>query len=203
MSLVGQVRMSPTIKTYVKRMITKGFKTTDQSVMMVSKKVSSLIKEGTPNKLPDPGSFVLNCNIYTTKFHRSLCDLRSSVNLMPYSIAVDLGYQEFQPTRITLILADRSMRTTEGVLESVSLMINDCMIPTDFVVLKYTQEPKDSLILGRPFLATARAIIDVRKGNISLNFGDLLMNFDMKNLVKRPMIDGQTFFIDHQKELAN
>lgn len=82
-------------------------------------------------------------------------------------------------------------------------MINNSLIPTDFVVLKYGREPKNPHILGRLFLATSGAIIDVRKGNISLRVSDLSMTFDMQKLVKRSMIDGQTLFIDHLTELAN
>ncbi|XP_024006434.1 uncharacterized protein LOC112082945 [Eutrema salsugineum] len=121
---------------------------------------------------------------------------------MPYSVAVNLGMTDFKPTRISLILADRSTRIPEGVLEDVPIKVGDCMIPTDFVVLEYGEEPKDLLILGRPFLATAGAIIDVRKGRIALNVGDLVMNFDMDKLMKKPTIDGQTFYVDTLTEFA-
>lgn len=136
----------------------------EHSVMMISEEVSAMIKGETPTKRPDPGSFVLDCKIENTRFPRSLCDLSSSVNLMPYSVAVTFGYKEFMPTPIPLVLADRSIRVPEGILEDVPIKINDCIVPTDFVVLKYRQEPKDPLILRRPFLATAGAIIDVKKG---------------------------------------
>ena len=63
----------------------------------------------------------------------------------------------------------------------------------DFVVLKYKQEPKDPLILGRPYLPTAGAIIDVKEGWINLNIGDISMIFDMEKLIKRPLIDDQAF----------
>lgn len=85
------------------------------------------------------------------------------------------------PTPITLVLADRSIRVPKGILEDVPIKINDCIVPTDFLVLKYRQEPKDPLILGRPFLATAGAIIDVKERRINLNIGDISMTFDMEN----------------------
>ena len=107
------------------------------------------------------------------------------MNLIPYSVAVALGLTKIQPTNITLVLADRSVRTPEGVLKDVPIRINEFHILTDFVVLKYRHEPKDPLILGRPFLATVGAIIDVRKGRICLNIGDLSINFDMKNLIRK------------------
>ena len=82
------------------------------------------------------------------------------------------------------------------------IRINDCHIPTDFVVLKCQNEPKDPLILGRPFLATAGAIIDVKEGRICLNIGNIPMTFDMEKLIRRPLIDKQTSYVDDISELA-
>ena len=169
MPLSDAIKVSPSIKKYVKDMVSNSFPAAERSVMMVSEEVSAIIQGEIPIKRPDPGSFVLDCNIRNKNFPRSLCDLGSSVNLMPHSVAISLGYDKFKPTKITLVLADRSVRLPEGVLDDVPIRINDCHDPTDFVVLKYRNEPKDPLILGRPFLATAGAIIDVKEGRISLN----------------------------------
>ena len=152
--------------------------------MIVSEEVSAIIQGETTIKRPDPGSFVLDCNIWNKSFPRSLSDLGSSVNLMPHSVAISLGYDKLKPTKITLVLADRSVRVPEGVLDNVPIRINDCQVPTDFVVLKYQNEPKDPIILDRPFLATASAIIDVKEGRICLNIGNIPMTFDMEKLIK-------------------
>ncbi|XP_024016182.1 uncharacterized protein LOC112089667 [Eutrema salsugineum] len=198
--LVDTVKITHVIRRYVKRMVINNH-SHEQGVMMISDQVSAVIQNQIPEKLYDPGSFVLDCSIFTERFKRSLCDLGSSVNLMPYSVAVNLDMTDFKPTRISLILADRSTRIPERVLEDVPIEIGDCMIPTDFVVLEYGEEPKDPLILMRPFLATASAIIDVRKGRIALNV-DLVMNFDMEKLMKKPTIDGQSFYVDTLTEFA-
>ncbi|XP_013615114.1 PREDICTED: uncharacterized protein LOC106321380 [Brassica oleracea var. oleracea] len=104
----------------------------------------------------------------------------SSVNLMPHFVAISLGYDKFKLTKITLVLADRSVRVSEGVCDDVPIKINDCHVPTDFVVLKYQNEPKDPLILVRPFLATAGVIIDVKEGRIRLNIGNIPMTSTWK-----------------------
>ncbi|BAB02661.1 athila protein-like [Arabidopsis thaliana] len=116
----------------------------------------------TIEKLPDPGSFVLDCSISTSRFSRSLCDLGSSINLMPKSVAERLGMTHYRPTRITLLFADRSKRIPEGILEDVPVKVGNSIIPADFVVLDYEKEPKNPLILGRAFLATASARFDVK-----------------------------------------
>ncbi|XP_023640347.1 uncharacterized protein LOC111831068 [Capsella rubella] len=123
--------------------------------VFVSEKVSAMIQSRIPEKLPDPGSFVLDCSIFTERFPHSLCDL---------------GMTDFKPTRISLILADRSKRIPE--------------------------EPKDPIFLGRSFLATTGTLIDVQKGKIGLHVGDLVMNFDMDKLRRVPTIDGQTFSVE-------
>ncbi|XP_024014730.1 uncharacterized protein LOC112088564 [Eutrema salsugineum] len=189
--LVDAVKIAPTLRHYVKRMVTNNL-SHEEGVMMISEQVSAVIQNKIPEKLSDPGSFVLDCSIFSERFKRSLCDLGSSVNLMPYYVAVSLGMTDFKPTNISLILADRSKRIPKGVLEDVPIKVGDCIIPTDFVVLEYEEEPKDPLILGRSFLATAGAVIDVKHGNLDLHLGDTIMSFKMEKL-KDSTIDGQTF----------
>ena len=125
MPLSDAIKVSPSIKKYVKDIVSNSFPAAEHSVMMVSEEVSAIIKGGTPIRRPDPGSFILDCNIRNKNFPRSLCDLGSSVNLMPHSVAISLGYDKFKPTKITLVLADRSARLHEGVLDDVPIRIND------------------------------------------------------------------------------
>ncbi|CAA7052816.1 unnamed protein product [Microthlaspi erraticum] len=147
-----------------------------------------------------PRSFVLSCKIGSTHFHRALCDLGSSVNLMPYSVAKLLGITDFKPTKISLVFADRSVRRPVGVIMDVPIMVGDCYIPADFVVLELEHQPKDPLILGRPFLATAGAIIDVKNGKIDLHLGDIVMNFEVNKSMEKPTVDGQAFWIGELAE---
>ena len=66
------------------------------------------------------------------------------------------------------------------------------------MVLELEDEPKDPLILCRPFLCTDGAIIDVRNGRIVLQLGDIVMKFEIDELLKRPMLDGQNFTINDE-----
>ncbi|CAA7035420.1 unnamed protein product [Microthlaspi erraticum] len=156
------------------------------------------------DKKEDPGSFTLPCMLGPLSFKNSLCDLGSSVSLMPLSVAKRLGYHKYQACGISLVLADRSIRLPTGMLEDLPLRIGNVEIPTDFIVLEMDEEPTDPLILGRPFLATARAMIDVCEGTIELNLGkDLKMKFDIKDTMRKPTIEGQLFYVEEMDQLAD
>jgi len=190
---------SASLNRYVKRLVDNGISsdeakllTRDISAIMLSKAkkekaqrvdIAEYIRTITPGltteKLPDPGSFVLDCSISTRRFSRSLCDLGSSINLMPKSVVERLGMTQYRPTRITLLFADRSKRISEGILEDVPVKVGNSIIPADFVVLDYEMEPKNPLILGRAFLATAGARFDVKRGRIFLKVCDSEMEFGM------------------------
>lgn len=85
---------------------------------------------------------------------------------------------------ISLVFVDRSVKLPVGVLEDLQVQIGNTTVLADFVVLELEDEPKDPLILGRPFLCTAGAIIDLRNGRIDLQLGDIVMNFEMDELLK-------------------
>ncbi|KAG7572118.1 hypothetical protein ISN44_As09g005140 [Arabidopsis suecica] len=213
---------SPPLQRYVKRLVNNGICAEEAALLtkdislivlqeakkerkkkvVVYEHVSSIIQSRMHEKLPDQGSFVLDCSISTGRFTNSLCDLVSNINLMPHSVVVRLGMTAYRPTRITLLLADRSKRIPEGILEDVPVKIGECLIPADFIVLDYDEEPKDPLILGRVFLATAGAKIDGKKGQISLDVCDVKMNFDMDGSRTPPTIGGKSFSIESIKESA-
>ncbi|KAG7559335.1 hypothetical protein ISN45_Aa05g009320 [Arabidopsis thaliana x Arabidopsis arenosa] len=156
-----------------------------------------------PEKLDDPGSFVLPYRIGKSVFERCLYDLGASVNLMLLSVSKRLGITDFKPSRISLILADRSVRYQVGLAEDVHVRVGNFYIRTDFTVLELDKEPQDPLILGRPFLNTGGAIIDVRRSKINLQIGDYSLEFDMRERRKNPTIDGQAFSIDTNDESSD
>ncbi|XP_023634063.1 uncharacterized protein LOC111829357 [Capsella rubella] len=167
----------------------------DERVKSLNHECCAIVhKEVIPKKLEDPGSFTLPCTIGPLSFSRSLCDLGASVSLMPLSVARRLGFTQYKTCNISLILADRTVRVPYGLLEDLPVKIGEVEVPTDFIVLEMDDEPQDPLILGRPFLATAGAIIDVGKGMIDLNPGkDFKMKFDIKDILSTPTVDGHTF----------
>ncbi|GKB43814.1 hypothetical protein Tco_0888756 [Tanacetum coccineum] len=125
-----------------------------------------------PRKEKDPGSFTLPCFINDVCFDNALVDLGASVSVMPLSTYLNLGLGELAHTRLTVELADRIVKYLKGIAENVLVEIGKFTFPLDFIILDMPEDIKVYLILGRPFLFTARAKIDVYKRNITLRVGE-------------------------------
>ncbi|XP_019082635.1 PREDICTED: uncharacterized protein LOC109125460 [Camelina sativa] len=114
-----------------------------------------------------------------------------------------LGHTEFKPSNLYISLADGSHKDVVGKLESLLVKIGKARIPTDFIIIKMDKEVEDPILLGRPFLATAGAIIDVKEGLIRLNISEgLTMNFDITNPSNLPTIGGQPFKIEDKADFG-
>ena len=158
----------------------------------ITEHVSALIQSKYPVKYKDPGSPTIPVNIDGNCIVKALLDLGASVNLMPYSVYNQLGLGELKPTTITLSLADRSVKIPKGIVEDVLVKIDKFYYPVDFVVLDTepsSNEPNHvPIILGRPFLATANAIINCRNGIMQLNFGDMTLELNIFHLNDNPKL---------------
>ena len=152
----------------------------------LTKQVSAIIQSRNPVKYKDPGSPTISVNIGGNCIEKSLLDLGASVNLPPYSVYKQLGLGELKPTNITLSLADRSVKIPKGIVEDVLVKIDKFYYPVDFVVLDtepIASEPNHvPIILGRPFLATANAIINCRNGVMQLTFGNMTLELNIFHL---------------------
>ncbi|XP_073035294.1 uncharacterized protein [Primulina eburnea] len=128
--------------------------------------VESEFTEGTqrnfPQKLLDPGEFIVPCEIGGHLVERAICDSGASVNIMPSSLYEKLGLSKMKPTGLSLQMADKSIRTPLGIVEDIELKIDKLKLPADFVILDMGDSQNVRTILGRPFLATAGAVIDLR-----------------------------------------
>ncbi|XP_025677619.1 uncharacterized protein [Arachis hypogaea] len=103
---------------------------------------------------------------------RVLCDLGASINLMPLSMMKKLAIKEVKQTRMSLQMADRSLKIPNGVVENFLVKVGKFISPADFVILDIEEEGHNSIILGRPFLAITKAIINVEKGEMILRVHD-------------------------------
>ena len=152
----------------------------------LTEQVSAIIQNKNLVKYKDPRSPTISVNIGGTCIDKSLLDLGASVNLLPYSVYKQLGLGELKPTNITLSLVDRSVKIPKGIVEDVLVKIDKFYYPVDFVVLDtgpIANEPNHMpIILGRPFLDTANAIINCRNGVMQLTFGNMTLELNIFHL---------------------
>ena len=122
---------------------------------------------------------------------KALLDLGASVNLLPYSMYKQLGLGELKPTSITLSLADKSIKIPKGATEDVLIQVDRFYYPVDFVVVDTEPVAVGAnhvpIILGRPFLATSKAIINFRNGVMQLTFDNMTLELNIFHLSKRHM----------------
>ncbi|KAK4254075.1 hypothetical protein QN277_009504 [Acacia crassicarpa] len=136
-----------------------------------------------PLKLKDPGSFTIPCAIEPNYSGKALCDLGASINLMPMSIFKQLAVGEARPTTVTLKLVDRSKVLPEGKIKDVLVKIDKFIFPVDFIILDFEADHDVPILLGRPFMATARMFIDVEKGELTMRVDNDLVTFSiLKNM---------------------
>ncbi|GJT05311.1 DNA-directed DNA polymerase [Tanacetum coccineum] len=161
-------------------------------------KCSAVLLNKLPSKEKDPGSFTIPCDIGHLHINNALADLGASISLMPYTMYEKLGLGEPKLTRMSLELADRSIKYLRGIAENVLIKIDKFILPIYFVILDTREDYRISIILGRPFLATARTMIDVFNKKITLRVGNEEVIFDVDQSIKRsPAEDDECYGIDY------
>nr|GEU53491.1 retrovirus-related Pol polyprotein from transposon TNT 1-94 [Tanacetum cinerariifolium] len=140
----------------------------------------SVILKKLLEKLGDPGKFLISCG-FSKLNCKALADLGTSINLMPLSLWKELGLPELIPTHITLELANRAICTPAGISRDVFVLVGKFTFPAYFVIVDYESDPRVPLILGRPFLRTAHALIDVHGEKMILRDGDERLTLNMRH----------------------
>jgi hypothetical protein len=126
-----------------------------------------------PEKLGDPGIPTIPCSSKNNYVRTALCDLGAEVSVMPFSLYKRLDIEKLISTDISLQMADKSTIIPIGICDNVLVQVaNNCLILTNFVVLKMHEDDNMSIILGRPFLNTSSAVIDCNQGKVTFNVND-------------------------------
>ncbi|XP_059312286.1 uncharacterized protein LOC132063647 [Lycium ferocissimum] len=186
--LVHMLQGIPKYAKYIKDIVANKSRYTEYATVALTEECTSCIQNRLSTKLKDPGSFMIEISIGKQVVARALCYLGASINLMPSSIFRKLGLGVPRPTTIVLQLADRSLARPEGIIEDVLVQVGSLIIPADFVILDFEPDPKVPFILGRPFLATGRALIDVAAGQLTMRVHDKVEVFNVYKALKMPAI---------------
>ncbi|CAN6562567.1 unnamed protein product [Malus baccata var. baccata] len=203
--LLDAIKQVPKYAKFLKELCTTRKRISNKEVVKVSENVSEVLQRKLPPKCKDPGSFTIPCVIGNTRFEKCMLDLGASINVMPYSIYASMNLGELKQDGIIIQLADRSNAYPKGVLEDVLVQVNHLIFSADFYVLEMedsSHAPSLPILLGRPFMKTARTKIDMFMGTLTMEFDGDIIRFDLSETIKYPMEDHSCFAIDIIDSLA-
>nr|GEY60111.1 hypothetical protein [Tanacetum cinerariifolium] len=166
---------------------------TDAAIQNQRASIKTLkIRIGQMSKEKYPRSFTLPCFINSVYFDNAIVNLGAAVSVMPLSTYLNLGLGELAHTKLTVKLADRTMKYPKGIAENMLVGIGKFVFLIDFIILDMPEDIKVPLILERPFLSIARAKIDVFERNITLRVREEKIIFKSikpaRSLIKRVYI---------------
>ncbi|GJR43798.1 reverse transcriptase domain-containing protein [Tanacetum coccineum] len=182
----------PKFATMFKCLLNNKEKLFDLATTSVNENCSAVILKKLPEKLGDPGKFLIPCDFPELVECLALADLGASINLMPLSIWKKLSLPELIPTQMILELADRSTTRPAGIAKDVFVKVGKFHFSNDFVVVDYVVDPRVPLILGRPFLRTRRALIDVYGEELTLRVDDDSITFKVVQTSKFSYNDAES-----------
>ncbi|XP_062081310.1 uncharacterized protein LOC133786111 [Humulus lupulus] len=155
----------------------------DYETVALTEECSAILQRKLPQKLRDR----------SWKFHNPM---HNCINLMHLSVFKRLGLGEAKPTTVTLQLADRSLAHPRGIIEDVLVKVDKFIFPADFIVLDMEEDANVPIILGRPFLATGQALIDVQKGELKLRVEGDEVVFSVFKAMTYPMASDSCYSVD-------
>lgn len=174
----------PNYVKFMKDMLTKKMRFGEFETFVLTRECSAALQNKLPPKLQDPGSFTIPCSIEGQYCGKALRDLGASINLMPMLIFKTLGIGEARPTTMSLQLADKSIAQPKGKIEDVQVKVDKFIFSVDFIILDFEADMEVPIILGRPFLATGCALIDVHNGELTMRVQDEKVTFNVFQAMK-------------------
>ncbi|GJR19953.1 reverse transcriptase domain-containing protein [Tanacetum coccineum] len=178
-SFADALILMPKFASTLKSLISNKEKLFELARTPLNEHCSAVLLKKLPEKLGDPGKFLIPCDFPGMDECLALADLGASINLMPLSVWKKLSLPELTPTCMTLELADRSISQPIGIAEDVYVKVGKFQFPADFVVVDFDADPRVPLILRRSFLKTGRALIDVYEGELTLRVGKEAVTFNL------------------------
>ena len=169
----------PHYAKFMKDILSKKRKLDEDGMVSLIATCSAVIKRNLPLKMQDIGSFTIPYTIGNYEFGKTLCDLGARINPMPLSVMKILSLGELTPTTMTLHMANIFLAQPKGILENVLIKVGKFIFPMDVVVIDIEEDKQVPLLLGRPFLATGAALINVKKGELTLKVGKEEVHFNL------------------------
>nr|GFA38006.1 reverse transcriptase domain-containing protein [Tanacetum cinerariifolium] len=171
--------LMPKFASTLKALIGNKEKLSEMARTPMNEHCSAVLLKKLPKKLGDPDKFLILCDFSGMAECSALADLDASINMMQYSMWKKLSLPDLTPTCMTLELADRSISRPVRVAEDVYVKVGSFHFPADFVVVDFDDDPRVPLILGRSFLKTEKALIDIFEGELTLRVGKVAITFNL------------------------
>ncbi|XP_021769889.1 uncharacterized protein LOC110734151 [Chenopodium quinoa] len=188
--LLNLIKSVPRFAKFLKELCTikRKHRLGGKEKVKVSAHVSAVFQKKLPEKCSDPGMFTVPVTIGDTTFHRAMLDLGASINVIPYSLFKSLELGPLHDTGVVIQLADRSNVYPKGVVEDVLVKVDELIFPADFYVLDMEHDRQAvPILLGRPFLKTARTKIDVFTGSLTMEFDGQEIVYNIYDSMKYPV----------------
>nr|GEY50634.1 reverse transcriptase domain-containing protein [Tanacetum cinerariifolium] len=183
-TLTDALVLMPKYQKMLKALLSNKEKLQELANTPLNENCSAVILEKLPEKLGDPGKFLISCGFSELKC-KALVDLSARINLMLLSVWKELGLPELIPTRMILELANRAICTPVRIARDVFVPVDKFTFPANFVIVDYQSDPRVPFILGIPFLRIARALTDVHGKEMILRDGDKKLTLNMKHDTSR------------------
>ncbi|XP_070035004.1 uncharacterized protein [Nicotiana tomentosiformis] len=181
-------------ETFMKDLVTKKRYMNCETIKMTHQ-VSAIVHSMAP-KLEDPDAFTIPCTIGRADFAKALWDLGASINLMSYSVFKTLGIGQPRATSMRLQMEDRSMKRPLGIIDDVLVRVDRFILPADFVILDCEVDYEVPIILGIPFLATRKTLVDVKAGELTFRVGNEKVIFHVCKSMRQPNSNEVCSFVD-------
>ncbi|XP_019430376.1 PREDICTED: uncharacterized protein LOC109337782 [Lupinus angustifolius] len=187
---------------FMKELLSKKRSYQEKEIFSLNATCSAILQTNIPQKSKDPGNVTIPVTIGNVSIGKALIDLGVSVSLMPLSMMKRIGGIQLKPTRMSLQLADRSIKYPEGVAEDVLVKVDKFLIPDDFAIIDIIEDTEIPLILGRPFMSTAKMGIDMKNGKLLVRVANDKIEFDIFHAMHHPKDKGQCLQLDVIEEIC-
>ncbi|XP_076893145.1 uncharacterized protein LOC143545083 [Bidens hawaiensis] len=198
-SLLDVIKQVPACAKYLKDLCTKKRNRKIPKQIDLTDNMSAILSGALPPKLQDLGTPLISIQVGDFKMTQALLDLGASISILPGSLYDQYDFGSLRAAATAVVLADQALKLPRGMLHDVIVKVEDFYFPVDFLVLDYvsgerTKQP--TVILGRPFLATANAKIDCQADTVDLAFGNHKLRLNVFTHVNNASVDDECFMAD-------
>ncbi|XP_035844516.1 uncharacterized protein LOC118491142 [Helianthus annuus] len=197
--LLDAIKQVPAYAKYLKELCTQKRHNKFLKKIALTEKVSAVLSGDLPPKLRDPGAPLIPIQVGEFKMSRALLDLGASVSILPGSLYDQYDFGPLKQADTTVVLADLTLKLPRGILRDVIVKVDEFYYPVDLLVLDYVQienTKQPNVILGRPFLATANALIDCRNGTVDITFGNRKVRLNAFARASDSLVNDECFMAD-------